>query len=83
MSWRSTELRHPRAAKSWSRDSGTKTLKRFVKLDERHVELRPESNDPEHQVMKLDLAMHRLEIDGVAVGALLTRLEPVPGDLSL
>lgn len=60
------------------------TLKRFVKLDERHVELRPESHNPEHQVMRLDLAKHRLEIDGVAVGAMITRLreiEPETGHL--
>ena len=60
------------------------TLKRYVKLDERHVELRPESHNPEHQVMELDLAKHRLEIDGVAVGAMITRLrgiEPAPGHL--
>ena len=47
------------------------TLKRYWKVDERHVELRPESHNPEHQVMKLDPAMHILEIDGVAVGALI------------
>ena len=60
------------------------TLKRYVKLDERHVELRPESHNPEHQVMKLDLVKHRLEIDGVAVGAMITRLrgiEPATGRL--
>ena len=47
------------------------TLKRYWKVNERHVELRPESHNPEHQVMKLDPAMHILEIDGVAVGALI------------
>ena len=47
------------------------TLKRFWKVDKRHVELRPESHNPEHQVMKLDPAKHILEIDGVAVGALI------------
>ena len=47
------------------------TLKRYWKIDERHVELRPESHNPDHQVMKLDPAMHILEIDGVAVGALI------------
>ena len=63
------------------------TLTRYVKLDERHVELRPESHNPKHQVTKLDLAKHRLEIDGVAVGAMITRLqevrdsEPETGDL--
>lgn len=47
------------------------TLKRFRRIDNRHVELQPESHNPEHQVMKLDLAKHILEIDGVAVGALI------------
>ena len=47
------------------------TLKRYWKIDERHVELRPESHNPEHKVMELDLAKHLLEIDGVAVGALI------------
>ena len=50
------------------------TLKRFVRIDERHVELRPESHNPAHEVMKLDLAKHILEIDGIAVGALIGRL---------
>ncbi len=47
------------------------TLKRYWKVNERHVELRPESHNPEHKVMKLDPAKHILEIDGVAVGALI------------
>ena len=50
------------------------TLKRFVRIDERHVELRPESHNPAHQVMKLDLAKHILQIEGVAVGALIGEL---------
>lgn len=50
------------------------TLKRFVRINERHVELRPESHNPAHEVMKLDLAKHILEIDGIAVGALIGRL---------
>ena len=50
------------------------TLKRYVRLNERRVELRPESRNPEHQVMKLDLAKHKLEIDGVAVGGMLTKM---------
>ena len=51
------------------------TLKRFVRIDERHVELRPESHNPAHEVMKLDLAKHILEIDGIAVGALIGQLQ--------
>lgn len=47
------------------------TLKRFVRLDARHVELRPESTNPEHQPIAVDLARTELHIDGIAVGALL------------
>ena len=47
------------------------TLKRFVRLDKRRVELRPDSHNPEHQPIKIDLAKHILHIDGVAVGALI------------
>ena len=50
------------------------TLKRFVRIDDRRVELRPESHNPAHEVMKLDLAKHILDIDGIAVGALIGRL---------
>ena len=50
------------------------TLKRYVRFDERQVELRPESRNPKQEVMKLDLAKHKLEIDGVAVGGMLTRM---------
>ena len=53
------------------------TLKRFVRIDERNVELRPESYNPAHKVMKLDLAKHILEIDGVAVGAMIGALQDV------
>ena len=52
------------------------TLKRFVRVDERHVELRPESHNPDHVPMKIDLAKHILDIDGVAVGALIAALHP-------
>ena len=50
------------------------TLKRFVRIDERHVELHPESYNTAHKVEKLDLAKHILEIDGVVVGALIAEL---------
>ena len=49
-------------------------LKRFVQIDERHVELRPESRNKAHKVMRLDLAKHLLRIDGVVVGALIKGL---------
>ena len=51
------------------------TLKRFVRIDERHVELRPESHNAVHKVMKLDLAKHILQIEGVVVGALIKGLD--------
>ena len=44
------------------------TLKRFVRLDDRNVELRPESYNPAHEVMKLDFAKHILDIDGLLSG---------------
>ena len=56
------------------------TLKRFVRIDDRHVELRPESHNPAHKVIKLDLAKHILNIDGVVVGALIKELRDRPGD---
>ena len=53
------------------------TLKRFVRVDDRNVELRPESYNPTHKVMKLDLMKHILELDGVAVGATIGALQDV------
>ena len=44
------------------------TLKRFQRVDERHVELHPDSHNPEHQMMHIDLAKHILHIDGIVVG---------------
>lgn len=54
------------------------TLRRFIQIDDRHVELRPESNNPAHKVLKLDLAKHILDIDGVVVGALVRQLRDPP-----
>ena len=51
------------------------TLKRLFRVDDRHVELRPESRNGAHKVMKLDLAKHVLHIEGVVVGALITGLD--------
>ena len=51
------------------------TLKRFVRIDDRHVELRPESHNPMHELLEIDLAKHILDIDGVAVGALIGALQ--------
>ena len=50
------------------------SLKRFWRIDDRQVELRPESHNPRHDIMKLDLAKHLLEIDGIAVGALIREI---------
>ena len=47
------------------------TLKRFVRLSKRRVELRPESTDPEHRTIEVDLKSVELHIDGIAVGALI------------
>ena len=43
-------------------------------IDERHVELGPESTNRVHKLMRLDLPKHILDIDGVAVGALIGEL---------
>ena len=49
------------------------TLKRFVRLDGRHMELRPDSHNAEPQPIAIDLAKHILHIGGVTVGALIGR----------
>ena len=50
------------------------TLKRFVRRDARRVELQPDSHNPAHETIHIDLAKHILHIDGIAVGALIGRL---------
>ena len=47
------------------------TLKRYRRIDEQRVELRPESTNREHQPIEVDLKKETFEICGVAVGALL------------
>ena len=47
------------------------TLKRCVRVDEHHVELRPESTNSEHQPRVVDLELEAFEIAGIAVGALI------------
>ena len=47
------------------------TLKRYFRMDERRVELRPESTNPEHQPIEVDLESDVFEIAGIAVGALI------------
>ena len=46
-------------------------LKRYVRLDERRVELRPESTNPGHQPIEVDLKEGAFESAGIAVGALI------------
>ena len=50
---------------------GEVTLKPYVRLDERHIELRPESTNPDHRPIATDLKLDPFEIAGVAVGALI------------
>lgn len=47
------------------------TLKRYFRRDARHVELRPESTNPAHRPLAVDLQTDPFEIAGVAVGALI------------
>ena len=51
------------------------TLKRLRRIDDRHVELHAESHNRAHTALKLDLAMHILEIDGIVVGAIIRGLD--------
>ena len=51
------------------------TMKRLIRIDERHVELRPESQNEAHEVLRLDLVKHILQIEGVVVGALIRGLD--------
>ena len=51
------------------------SVKRYVRIDERHVELRPESRNEAHKPMRLDLAKHILQIEGIVVGALIRGLD--------
>ena len=47
------------------------TLKRYHRVDERHVELHPKSTNPEHTPIRFDLQTDPFEIAGMAVGALI------------
>ena len=47
------------------------TLKRYVRKDDRHIELHPESTNPDHRPIRIDLEQDPFEIAGVAVGALI------------
>ena len=68
---------HPRTARPESARGGrtlrresAPTLKRFVRLDAHHVQLRPDSHNAKQKPIRIDLAKHILHIDGVAVGVL-------------
>ena len=50
---------------------GEVTLKRYVRKDEQRIELHPESTNPEHRPIAVDLKADSFEIAGVAVGALI------------
>ena len=65
-----------------ARFGGEVTPKRYVRLDERHVELRPESHIPEQAPIRTNLVKHILHIDGVAVGALIGGLGTTTMDSS-
>lgn len=47
------------------------TLERFIGREDRHVELCPDSYNPEHRPIAIDLARHVPYIDSVAVGTLI------------
>ncbi len=47
------------------------TLKRFRRIDEHIVELRPESNNPEHETICIDALTEDFAIVGVVVGAIM------------
>ncbi|MYD93360.1 MAG: repressor LexA [Chloroflexi bacterium] len=47
------------------------TLKRYKRVDDRHVELRPESTNEEHRLQVVDAEAEQLHIEGVMVGALI------------
>ena len=47
------------------------TLKRLVLVDDRTVELHPESSNPEHRVRRVELSEESLEILGWMVGGLI------------
>ena len=47
------------------------TLKRYVREDERRIELHPKSTNPDHQPIRIDLEHDPFEVAGVAGGALI------------
>ena len=47
------------------------TLKRFIRVSDRYVELCPESTNPRHRPIRVDLGTADFAVAGVAVGALI------------
>ena len=47
------------------------TLKRFMRVSDRYVELRPESTNPRHRPIRVDLETADFAVAGIAVGALI------------
>ena len=47
------------------------TLKRYQRIDERHLELQPKSTNPEHEAIRSDTATDAFEIAGEEIGALI------------
>ena len=52
------------------------TLKRFVRVNQRTVRLEPESTNPAHTAMKVNLATDDFAVGGVYVGALIGQVLP-------
>ena len=49
------------------------TLKRFQRIDAKHVELQPGSTNPEHEPIPIGPTAHDTEIVGIVVGAIVGR----------
>ena len=49
------------------------TLKRFQRIDAKHVELQPGSTNPEHEPIPIGPTTHDTEIVGIVVGAIVGR----------
>ena len=49
------------------------TLKRFQRIDAKHVELQPVSTNPEHEPIPIGPTTHDTEIVGIVVGAIVGR----------
>ena len=47
------------------------TLKRFIRISDRYVQLRPESTNPRHRPIKVNLKTADFAVAGIAVGALI------------